>query len=237
MDVRGERECQDCGAEWSYYETGSVECPECGSMRSVGIGERRTHTDRPVELDLSAAKEAVAERPVREAAEPAADAAMDYVRARGFIDKGELRPLDETYLAAHEVRHVASMLGRSLSVADDEEYYFIRLLDGAESGDRPPAEDVPDSLRAARGLATAAAVRAYREDLRTWLADRETVAAVTELVGSLETHVRRIRALDGDVPPAEADRLAAAADALGAYLRTDDERELEQARTLLDRLA
>lgn len=237
MDVRGERECRECGAEWSYYETGSVECPECGSLRSVGIGERRTHTDRAVELDLTAAKEALAEQSVRDAAEPAADAAMDYIRARGFIDAGELRPLDDTYLAAHEVRHVASTLGRSLSVTDEEEYYFTRLLDGAERGARPPAEEIPDSLRAARGLACAAAVRAYREDLRTWLADRETVETVTELVGSIETHVRRVRALDGAVSPADADRLAAAADAVGAYLRTGDEQELEQARTLLEGLA
>jgi uncharacterized Zn finger protein (UPF0148 family) len=235
MDVRGNRVCQDCGAEWSYYETGSITCPECGSVRSVGVGERRTHTDRPVELDLSAAKEAAA-RSVREAADPAAEAAMAYVRARGFIDAGELEPLDETYLAAHEIRHAASILGRRLDVSEDEEYYFTRLLDGADAGERPPAEEVPETLRAARGLATAAAVRAYREDLRTWLADRDVVDAVHGLVGSLGTHVRRVRALEGEVPAADADRIAAAADAVGGYLRDGDESELERARALLERV-
>jgi DNA-directed RNA polymerase subunit RPC12/RpoP len=40
MKIRGERECKDCGARWSYYETGSVSCPECGSRRSVGVDDR-----------------------------------------------------------------------------------------------------------------------------------------------------------------------------------------------------
>lgn len=234
MDVRGNRVCQDCGAEWSYYETGSITCPECGSVRSVGVGERRTHTDRPVELDLSAAKEAAAAGSVRDAADPAAEAAMAYLRARGFIDAGELEPLDETYIAAHELRHAASILGRRLEISDEEEYYFTRLLDGADAGERPPAEEVPETLRAARGLATAAAVRAYREDLRTWLDDRDVVDAVNELVSTLGTHVRRVRALDGEVSPADADRIAAAADAVGGYLRDGEESELERARALLE---
>jgi DNA-directed RNA polymerase subunit RPC12/RpoP len=31
MKIRGERECTDCGTRWSYYDTASVECPQCGS--------------------------------------------------------------------------------------------------------------------------------------------------------------------------------------------------------------
>ncbi|MXR22522.1 endonuclease Q family protein, partial [Halobacterium bonnevillei] len=61
MDVRGERECKSCGTRWSYFETGSVACPECGSVRSVGVGERSQHTDGNATLDLSDAQRAAAD--------------------------------------------------------------------------------------------------------------------------------------------------------------------------------
>jgi len=37
MKIRGDRECKSCGTRWSYYETGSIECPACGSVHSVGV--------------------------------------------------------------------------------------------------------------------------------------------------------------------------------------------------------
>lgn len=236
MEVRGVRECQACGAQWSYFETGSLECPECGSMRSVGVGDRELHTDRPIELDLSQARAVLASGSVREAADPAGAAALEYIRGRGFINAGELQPLSDTYVAAHEVRHAASELGRTLAVSDEEAYYFGELLEGAERGDRPDGDAVPASLHAARGLAAAAAVRAYRDALRTWVERESTVEDAATLTGSLGDHVRRIRALDGSVEPAEADRLIRAGQALGNYLRTGDETEVEVCRAALDQL-
>lgn len=237
MEVRGVRECQSCGTQWSYFETGSIECPDCGSMVSVGVGDRELHTDRPVELDLADARERLATGSVRDAADPAGEAALEYIRRRGFIDAGELEPLDGTYVGAHEVRHVAGELGRSLSVTDEESSYFGALLAGATEGERPPPEDVPQSLYAARGLAAAAAVRAYREDLRTWIDRDETVPEAASLVETLGDHVRRVRALDGEVEPAAADRLVRAGRTLGNYFRTGEESELEACRAALESLA
>lgn len=236
MEVRGVRECQSCGAQWSYYDTGSTECPECGSMLSVGVGDRQLHTDRPVEFDLSAARERFADGSVRDAADPAQAAALEYIRGRGFIDAGELLGLDETYVAAHEIRHVASELGRALSVSEAESYYFGQLLDGAAEGQRPSPGDVPQPLHVARGLGAATAVRAYRDDLRTWVDREETVAAATSQLESLGSHVRRVRALDGAVEPADADRLVTAARRLGDFLREGDEADLDASRAALDAL-
>src|SRR6056297_1417065 len=54
MEIRGERECKDCGTRWSYYETGSVACPNCESVRSVGVDEeRKRHTAGQATLDLT----------------------------------------------------------------------------------------------------------------------------------------------------------------------------------------
>ncbi|MFB6153857.1 MAG: TFIIB-type zinc ribbon-containing protein [Halodesulfurarchaeum sp.] len=234
MEFRGERECQECHTRWSYFETGSVTCPECGSIRSVGVDERRRHTDRADSLDLAEARRIAGERTLREAAATAEEAARDYVSAKGFIHAGELEPLDETYLAAQELRHVSARVGRSLSLSDEEQRYFISLLEGASDGERPDPGDVPASMKGARGLATASALRAYRDDLRTWLEDTEVVGEATSLVETLGDHVRRVRALDGEIDPADAERLVTAGRSLGAYLRTGEASELERARTALD---
>jgi uncharacterized Zn finger protein (UPF0148 family) len=236
MEVRGRRECKECGTQWSYFETGSTACPECGSKHSVGIGDRVLHTNRASALDLAEAQELAAAGSLREAAEAASEAALAYIKGRGYIDAGELQLLEETAVAAHELRHAASELGRRLSISEAETYYFGELLEGAPEGERPPPEDVPDSLAGARGLGAAAAVRAYREDLRQWIDREGAPEEASSLLGSLGSQVRRIRALDGTVPPAEADRLVTAARSLGAYLRDDEESDLEQARAALEAL-
>lgn len=238
MEVRGHRECKDCGTQWSYFETGSTACPECGSMHSVGISERALHTDRPVELDLAAAQDLAAAGSIREASEAAHDAAMAYIRGRGFIQEGELARLEETYVAAHELRHAAGELGRRLDVDAEMEHYFLSLLSGAPKGERPPSSDVPSALTQARGLGAATAVRAYRDDLRTWIDREPTVEEVRSLLSSIGGHVRRVRALDGQIPAAHADRLVRAARLLGEYLRGAEKSEetLQQAGVALDGL-
>lgn len=235
MEVRGHRECRDCGETWSYYETAEVACPACGSIRSVGVDERRRHTDAPVELDLAAARAAVDAGPVAEVAREARDAARAYRRSRGFVHAGELRPLDATYHAACELAHVADVVTRSTAPSDAEEWYLLALVAGAEAGDRPAVDEVPPTLAPARGLAAAEAANDYRRELRAWLSDRK-VPGAAEALARLDDHVRRVRALDGDVEPADADRLVAAARDLGDYLREDDPAALEAARGRLDRL-
>jgi uncharacterized Zn finger protein (UPF0148 family) len=217
MEVRGERECRECGTRWSYFETGSVACPSCGSIRSVGRGDRAEHTDAPATLQLGAALSAAGENRLREAAETAAEVAADYVRSRGFLHAGELQPLDGAYVAAQELRHAGVELARRSAVDAAEERYFLALLDGAPQGERP--DSVPDSLRTARGLAAAAAVRAYVRESSEWQTPDPPARTVRE---QLTAHRKRLEALDGDVPPAEAERLLAAARSLGTYLRGEE---------------
>ncbi|MFC3476913.1 DUF7117 family protein [Halobacterium litoreum] len=234
MDVRGERECKSCGTRWSYFETGSVECPDCGSLRSVGVGERAQHTDGAADLDLSAAREAAVDD-LRGALDPAADACRDYCQSRGFVSGGDLLELDDTYLAAQELRRAALVVGDALRVGENEERYVLALLNGAEDGDRPAPEDVPESLRAVRGLGYAAAVDAYRADVRAFF-DDEPPEPERGLLERLREHVKRVKALDGDVSPEDSERLVSAARRIGDAVR-GDETAVEEARTHLDRLA
>lgn len=235
MEIRGRRECKECGTEWSYFETGEPSCPACGSLHSVGIDdERALHTATPADLDLTPVREAVDSEPIRRLAERAEELSGEFVRGYGFIDAGDLQPLDDTYLAAMELRHVAGELARKSSATDDEELYFTKLLQ-ADEGERPDPEEVPDSLRALSGLAYANAVEEYRSDLRTYL-DEHADPTVRDTLERLADHTKRIRALDGDVPPREAETLVAAARDVGRYLIEGDEGALAQAETRLDGL-
>jgi hypothetical protein len=253
MDVRGERECKSCGTRWSYFETSSVECPECGSLRSVGVGERATQTDAGGELDLTEARTAAADD-FGDALPLAVDACREYCRSRGFVAGGDLLDLDDTYLAAQELRYAASALadrstlrssvrglpavnralGDAMGVSEDEERYVLELVDGADSGERPDPADVPGSLRAARGLGYAAAVRAYSTDLRK-LSDGRPPDPEGGLLERLGDHVKRARALDGDLPAADSERLVLAARDIADALR-GNESAVERAREHLDRL-
>ena len=236
MKVRGTRECQSCGTRWSYYETGSVECPACGSMRSVGVDEeRKLHTATDTTLNLTEVREAVDDRPLREVAERAVETTRGFVRGYGFIDGGELQPLTDTYLAATELRAVADTVGRTMSVDDDEEYYFLSLLRGTDLDDRLQQDEVPESLRDSRGLAYAKAVGEYRDDLRAYL-DEHPDPVASDALERLRGHVKRVHALDGDVPTEESEALVRVARDIGRYVADDDEAALSRAESRLDGL-
>jgi uncharacterized Zn finger protein (UPF0148 family) len=231
MEIRGERECSACGRRWSYYETGSVTCPECGSHRSVGVGERAEHTTGPAEFDLTAVREAVDGESLPAVAEMAAERGADYVRQAGFVHAGDLQALDDDYLVAAELRRVGTTLARRLRIDEDEELYFLTLLRGGDQGQRPPPADVPSSLRAERGLAVAAATDAYVSDLRRVLGEPEP--AVGGVLSRLRAHRKRIEALDGDVDPDDSERIVRAVRELGDYLIAGDETALARARSRL----
>ncbi|WP_436934080.1 DUF7117 family protein [Halovenus marina] len=232
MELRGTRECSDCGERWSYYETGDITCPACGSMRSVGVDDRTLHTTSPATLDLTSVRDKVDTASVRELATEAADRCREYCRSVGFVHAGELQPLDDGYLAALELRRVGTALSSALDVSDEEEAYLLQLLQTADKNERPVPTDVPDSLRAERGLAIAAGVDAYLTDLRRVVEDREP--AVDSVLSTVTAHRKRIEALDGDLPPAETERLVSAVHDLSTYLTDGDETALARATERLD---
>ena len=235
MEIRGERKCSSCGERWSYYETGSVSCPACGSVRSVGVDERTEHTASPVSFDLTPVRNAIDEDPLHELADRAADRTREYTARVGFVHAGELQLLEETYLAAAELRRVGTTLGHAMRVTDEEELYFLDLLRGADHGERPAPETVPETFRPERGLAVTSSVDAYLTDLRRVLDERE--GPVDTVLSSVTTHRKRIEALDGDVDPQDAERLVATVRDLSVYLREDDEMALARAQDRLDDVA
>jgi len=234
MKVRGQRECTECGTRWSYYDTGEVACPECGSLRSTGVDERTRHTDAPVDLDLTEPRNR-AEEDLTAAAEAAAERCREFVRRTGFINAGELRPLSDRYLAAAELAAVGAAVGRAMRTDDDEELYLLSLLRGADAGDRPDPEEVPASLAATRTLAYASAVDDYRRDVRTYLED-DPHPEVQSALESIRDHVRRIEALDGEVDVRAVERLVRSAREVGQYLAEGDEAALAAAQDRLDAL-
>ncbi len=239
MEIRGTRECKECGTRWSYYESGTVSCPACGSVKSVGIDdERKRHTASPATLDLTSVRNMIDDNPREDIAAAAVEECREFVLKQGFIDAGELQALDDVYLAAHELRQVADIFGRTFDPTDEEELYYLSLLRGADHGERPDPETVPASIREARGLGYADAVDEYRTDLKTYVDDQQrTDHEALATLQSLAEHVKRVRALEGDVDPATAERLVKAARALGEYLRWDDEDALVRSRERLDRLS
>lgn len=236
MEIRGERECRSCGRRWSYYETGEVTCPHCGSMRSVGLDERTLHTARRGDLDLTAARTAATdEDDVERAAELAQETAREYLRGRGFVHAGDLEPLDDQTVRVHELRSVAAEVERRLAVDDAAGAYFLSLLRDDPAATDPA--DVPEAFREARGLARAAAVDAYVADVRRWLdATPETPDDARSLLERLTTHQSRVEALDGAVDPETGDELVAAANDVASYLREPDSDARERAVAALDEL-
>jgi len=262
MKIRGRRVCQACTTEWSYYETGSVACPNCGSLRSVGRDEeRQLHTDAPATLPLAQFHAQIAEEPIDAYAADLKAVLREYTRKRGFINGGELQPLDDRYLTARTLLHTVDILARRRELTDDAELYLLSLYktltdddrsadatdsDSADATDSDSAErddpsgeltaaQVPSDLRTAWGLAATDAVDAYCSDLRTWLDATPDESAATTL-SQLRDHVNRLNALQGDVEPAVAADLVGAARAVGRYLRTGDDDALTVARDRLRRL-
>jgi len=244
MKIRGERECKDCGTRWSYYETGEATCPDCGSLRSVAVeDERQHHTDSPVDIDLTTHRSALGNgADIVDIADDVEADCRAYLRKRGFIRGGDLCPLDDRFLAVQELRAAIADYSRAVRIGLDRaerdqeaaEHYLLELLQGADRGERPEPGDVPESLTAARGLAYAAAIEAYREDVSTYLDDNPDSQAkrVLERVRDQE---KRLSALGGDMPPATLETLIRICRDLERYLN-GEEGALATARQRLDEL-
>jgi uncharacterized Zn finger protein (UPF0148 family) len=227
MELRGTRECQSCGTQWSYYETGDITCPACGSIRSLGVDEPTEHTAGLAELDLSEIRHDVEAESVQALADRASSETREYLGSVGFVHAGELQPLEDTPLAASELRRVAATLGRVMRLRDDEELYFLELLRVADQNERPDPSEIPETLHPERGLAVASMLDIYLNDVRRVYEQRDT--DVDSILSSVKSRRKRIEALDGDVDPAEAEQLVRTVRDLSAYLREDDETALAHA--------
>ena len=237
MEIRGERECQSCGRRWSYYDTGAVACPDCGSLESVGVDERTRHTATPVSLDLSPHRRTADESGLADAVDELKTDCREYVRRRGFVDAGALLDLDDGYLAANELVQAADLHDRAREPTDEEAYYLLDLLRGADAGERPPPGRVPGRMAPGRGLAYADAILAYRSEVVDWLGDRdEPDGPARRALGRIVERAKRVRALGGDVEPDEAEALVRATREVVAALRDGDEAALARAEDRLDEL-
>ena len=241
MEIRGERECKDCGCRWSYYDTGAVACPECESLRSVGVDEDRAlHTTTAAAFDLTGARTAWDDAPEDEAVDVVKATCREFVRGNGFVHGGELVAFDGRRVAARELANAVDVLGRTRTFENEDavEFYVLELLRGADAGDRPPAADVPAAMHGARGLAVADILERYRRDVREYLetTDCEVVPAVKDVLTGLESHQKRVQALQGDVDPRDADALYEAARGLNDYLREGDESAVVEAAERLRQL-
>lgn len=235
MKIRGHRRCKECGTEWSYYDAGEISCPGCGSLHSVGTDDEPTlHTATATTLDLTPIRSAIDSEPLERLAERAEERAKSFLGGYGFIDGGDMQPLDDVYLATTELRYVGAELRRRMEVTNEEEAYFTDLL-RADEGTRPPSTAVPQSMHAIRGLAYATASREYRSDLRTYLQEHPD-PTLDGPMEQLSSHIRRFQALDGDVPPEQSAALISASRALGQCSLDGDEKHLARFQECLDAL-
>ncbi|MFB6126055.1 MAG: hypothetical protein ABEJ79_01970 [Halolamina sp.] len=252
MKIRGRRECQDCGRRWSYYRTGDVECPDCGSLRSVGVDDRTRHTDGAPTLDLSPYRDDAPENLGAVAADLTEDLRA-YARRRGFVVGGDLREPDDRYLCARELRQALSDLERGhsdrVAAAGDRsvdavgdggatDRYLLalfRVADGDDAADRPAPAAVPERFRPARGLAYATALATHRSEAATYL-DDDPDPAVRTALGRLRDRVARVEALDGEVAPARVETLVRAARELTRAATDGDEAALSTAQERLSAL-
>ena len=153
MKIRGQRVCQACATEWSYYETGSVACPNCGSLRSVGRDDdRQLHTDTPAALSLAQFQAQIAAEPVAEYAADLKAVLREYTRKRGFINGGELQPLDDRYLTARTLLHTVDILARRREPTTDAELYLLSLYETLTDDAAGAASDAADAETAVRDV-------------------------------------------------------------------------------------
>ncbi len=193
MDLEGERECLECGERWSYWETRTVECPECDSPRSRGVGDgARPEEEFPAE-DLVAST-------LMETLENADEAARSYTTKKNFVVAGELQPPDPVYVMAAEVKHLyAELTARSREATDREREYAGALVTGLEDGEPPHPGERPETLDAVHERAVADVVEDYSSEMVKWARDRDLDD--TEVMRDVEDarqRAKQVQATEGE---------------------------------------
>jgi len=196
MEIRGERECLDCGETWSYFETREPACPDCGSLRSRAVEDGDEDTAAAVETgdlltrfgsDFGAALE------------EAEDRCREYTSRAGFVEGGELLPPSPVYVMACEVKHVASEFVGEREPTDKEREYVVSLVEGVEDEEPPSPGERPETLDAAHNRAVAETVEAYAKELSRYLRNLDEADARVEEARDL---AKRTQATDGDADDA-----------------------------------
>jgi hypothetical protein len=196
MEIRGERECLDCGETWSYFETREPACPECGSLRSRALEDAETDTAGAVETgDLVTRFGGEFE----EALEEAEDRCREYTARTGFVRGGELLPPEPAYVMACEVKHVAGEFVGAREPTDEERSYVVELVEGVETGEPPSPEARPKSLDSAHNRAVAETVEEYAKELSRYL---ESLGSADSRVEEARDLAKRTQATDGDADDA-----------------------------------
>ncbi|MFB6253304.1 MAG: hypothetical protein ABEI06_01680 [Halobacteriaceae archaeon] len=236
MEIKGYRECRECGHQWSYYETGNVQCPECGSIKSTGLDERTLHTNNPVEIDITSIQSLVSNDEFRQAGQRAAKEARNYTIKRGFIHKGDLIRCDERIFSCHELRNLGNYINRTASITEETEYYFIETIQAVKNSGRPDQQAIPKNLRSIRGLAYARAAKDYLNDVTTWIeyADHELPSG--GVLERTKENIKRVEALDGDISIGDSERIYEIVANLYSYCTTGEISTYEQIEEYLSNL-
>ncbi len=192
MEIRGERECLDCGETWSYFETREPACPECGSLRSRAIEDAADDTSGAVETgDLLTRFGGGFDDALGEAEERC----REYTSRKGFVEGGELLPPEPVYVMACEVKHIAGEFVGTREPTDDEREYIVALVEGVETGEPPAPDARPESLDAAHNRAVAETVEEYAKELSRYLDGLDRADSRVEEARDL---AKRTQATDGD---------------------------------------
>lgn len=192
MEIRGERECLDCGETWSYFETREPECPECGSLRSRAVEDAEEDTSGAVETgDLLTRFGS----DFGGALEEAEDRCREYTSRAGFVEGGELLPPEPVYVMACEVKHVAAEFVGNREPTEDERRYVVALVEGVGKDDPPAPDERPESLDAAHNRAVAETVEEYAKEMSRYLRSSGKTDTRIEEARDL---AKRTQATDGD---------------------------------------
>jgi hypothetical protein len=196
MEIRGERECLDCGETWSYFETREPACPECGSLRSRAVEDADEDTAGAVETadlltrfgtDFDAALEEVEER------------CREYTSRAGFVEGGELLPPSPVYVMACEVKHVSAEFVGEREPTDEEREYVVALVEGVGKDEPPGTDERPETLESAHRRAVAETVEEYAVELSRY---SRTVGETDARVEEARDLAKRTQATDGDADDA-----------------------------------
>jgi hypothetical protein len=196
MEIRGERECLDCGEKWSYFETREPECPECGSLRSRAVEDAAKDTAGAVETgDLLTRFGGEFD----DALEEAEERCREYTSRAGFVEGGELLPPESVYVMACEVKHIAAEFVGAREPTDEEHAYVVSLVEGVEAGKPPSPDERPASLDAAHNRAIAETVEEYAKEISGYL---RSVGETDGRVEEARDLAKRTQATDGEAEDA-----------------------------------